>query len=119
MATHHIAKIELFRIDHEITTSLQEIDDEDLCSFVKLHEDPINDEQIELYIYACFFIFEGTGSTKYLEQAIQRTEGWIAVTLADHPDRVRRSLILDMMSVRMHQQNLILENAMSTPLGIR
>jgi hypothetical protein len=93
MTTHHIAKMELFRIDHEIATSLHGMDDEDLRSFAELQEDPINDEQIELYIYTCFFIFEGTRSTEYLEQAIQRTEGWVAVTLADHPDRARRSHI--------------------------
>ena len=41
---------------------------------------------------------------EYLEQAIQRTEGWIAVIAMDHPDRARRFQILDMLSARIYQQ---------------
>ena len=119
MATHHMAEMELFRIDHELTTSLYNMDDEDLRSFAELQEDPTNDEQIELYIYTCFLIFTKMHSREYLEQAIQRTEGWVAVTPAGHPDRIRRSHVLDMMSARMHQHNLIVEDVMPTQAGIR
>jgi hypothetical protein len=92
------------------------MDDKDLHSFAKLHEDPTNNEQIELYIYICFFIFEGTRSTEYLEQAIRRTEGWVVATLADHPDRARRSHILDMLSARMQPH---IEDVIPTLVGIR
>jgi hypothetical protein len=37
---------------------------------------------------------------EYLEQAIQRTEGWAAAVAIDHPDRLRRFQILDIISVR-------------------
>jgi hypothetical protein len=103
MVTHHTAEMELFNIDAEITSSLDYMSDADLRSFAELHEDPASDEQIELYIYTCFLIFTKTRSAEPLEQAIQRTEGWIAVTTSDHPDRARRFHILGMMSARMRQ----------------
>jgi hypothetical protein len=92
---------ELFRVELEMTTLLHDISNEDLCSFAKLHEDPVNDVQIELYVFTYFLLFTRTLLTKYLEQAIQRTEGWVAVTGLDHPDRARRFQIFDMMSARM------------------
>ncbi|RYP01436.1 hypothetical protein DL764_006206 [Monosporascus ibericus] len=102
--------MELFRIDHEIATSLHGMDDEELRSFAELQEDPASNEQIELYIYTRFFIFKRTSLTEHLEQAILRTEGWIAETAVDNPDRARRCDILDMMSTLMSQHRLILED---------
>lgn len=101
--------MELFNIEVEMASSLHDLSDEDLRSFAELQEDPANDEQIELYIYTCFLIFTRTRSTEYLEQAIQRMEGWIAVIAMDHPDRTRRFQILDMMSARMIQLRHVLE----------
>jgi tetratricopeptide (TPR) repeat protein len=101
-----LTNTELFSVDPEIATSLHELSNEDLCSFAELHEDPAKDEQIELYICTCFLIFEKTCSTKYLEQAIQRTEGWIAAIGPEHPDRARRLRLLDMMSARFIDQSV-------------
>jgi hypothetical protein len=97
-----MAEMELFNTEAEITSSLNDMSEEDLRSFAELHEDPANDNQIELYIHTCFLIFRKALSREYLERAIQRAEGWVAVTPADHPDRTRRSHILDMMSAWMH-----------------
>jgi hypothetical protein len=107
---HYMAETELFRIDHEITASLDSMDDDELRSFAKLQEDPASNEQTELYIYTCFFIFKRTCSTEQLEQAVLRTEGWIAEVAADHPDRARRFHILDVLVAQMSQHRLILED---------
>ncbi|EJT69155.1 hypothetical protein GGTG_13264 [Gaeumannomyces tritici R3-111a-1] len=107
MATQHTAVMEPFNIEAEIASSLDDMSEGDLRSFAELHEDPENDDQIELHIYTCFLIFTRTRSTEHLEQAIQRTEGWIAVTATDHPDRTRRFQILDMMSARMSQRAML------------
>ena|SRR6266566_1923477 len=109
-----MAEMELFNTEAEMTSSLYDMSDDDLRSFAELQEDPANDSQIEVYIHTCFLIFTRTRSTEYLRQAIQRAEGWVAVTPADHPDRTRRSHILDMLA-RMHRHNLILEDVL---LGI-
>lgn len=114
-----MAEMELFRIDHEITVSLDSMDDEELCSFAELQEDPASNEQIELYIYTCLFIFKRTRSTEQLEQAILRTEGWIAETAVDHPDRARRFHILDILVALISQHRLILEDDMPALLGTR
>ena len=108
--------MEPFNIEAEIVSSLRDMSDEDLRSFAELQEDPTSDEQIELYIYTCFFIYMRTHSTECLEQAIQRTEGWIEVAASDHPDRARRFQILDMMSARMTQHGPLLEDIPSTHL---
>lgn len=111
--------MELFNIEVEMASSLHDLSDEDLRSFAELQEDPANDEQIELYIYTCFLIFTRTRSTEYLEQAIQRMEGWIAVIGMDHPGRARRFQILDMMSARMIHvlEGVELSQTVATVLG--
>ncbi|KAL8366673.1 hypothetical protein RB595_010506 [Gaeumannomyces hyphopodioides] len=110
--------MEPFNIEAEMASSLDDMSEDDLRSFAGLHGDPANDLQIELYIYTHFLIFTRTRSTEHLEQAIQRTEGWIAVTAADHPDRARRLRILDMMSAEMSQRRLVFQDLMSMLSGI-
>ena len=100
---------ELFRVEPEMATLLHDISNEDLCSFAKLHEDPVNDVQTELYIFTYFLLFTRTLLIKYLKQAIQRTEGWIAVTGLNHPDRARRFQIFDIMLARMCEPMYISE----------
>ncbi|KAL8367940.1 hypothetical protein RB599_003723 [Gaeumannomyces hyphopodioides] len=105
--------MEPFNIEAEIASSLHDMSEDDLRSFAELHEDPENDDQIELHIYTCFLIFTRTRSTEHLEQAIQRTKGWIAVTATDRPDRTRRFHILDMMLARRSQRGLPIEGLLS------
>ena len=101
-----MAEMELFNTEAGMTSFLNDMSKEDLCSFAALQEDPANDNPIELYIHTRFLIFTKTLSREYLEQAIQRAEGWVAETPADHPDRTRRFHILDMMLARMHQHKV-------------
>lgn len=103
------ANMELFHVESEMATLLHDMCNEDLFSFAGLHEDPVNGVQIELYIFTYFLLFTRTFSAEYLEQAIQRAEGWVAVTGLDHPDRARRFQILDMMLARMSQLTYISE----------
>lgn len=111
-----LTSMELFLIEPEIVASLDEISEDDIRSFAELHEDPVNDVQIELYIFAYFRLFIRTQSKEHLEQAIQRAEGWVAVTKFDDPDRARRLQLLDMMSTRMHELTNIFEELPSTVL---
>lgn len=101
--------MEMFHVEPEMASSLHDISDEDLHSFAEL-QDPADDAQIELFIYTCFLVFTRTGSMEYLERAIQRAEGWAVVTANDHPDRARRSEILDMMSAKMCERRHVLED---------
>jgi len=99
-STNGLANTELFYVEPELIATLYEMSNKDLYSFAELHEDPVNDIQIELYILTYFLLFTRTLSMEYLEQTIQRIEGWVAVTDIDHPDRARRFQILDMMLAR-------------------
>jgi wyosine [tRNA(Phe)-imidazoG37] synthetase (radical SAM superfamily) len=101
--------MEPFCVDSEMATLLGGMEDEDLRSFAEL-QDLANNEQIELHVYIHFLVFTKTQSMEFLNQAIQQTEEWVAVTPADHPDRTRRSHILDMLVARKHQYNLLLED---------
>ena len=119
ISVFHMAQMELFNIEAEMASSLYDMSDEELRSLAELQEDPKSDPQIELYIYTCFLLFTRTRSAEYLEQAIQRTEGWIAVIAIDHPDRTRRFQIFDMMSARMSQLRDIREEVVPMLLGNR
>jgi hypothetical protein len=105
-----ITNTELFHVEPEMGTILRDMSNEDLCSFAGLHEDPVNDTHIELYVFIYFLLFTKTRSTEHLEQAIQRAEGWVAVTGLDHPDRARRFQVLDMMLARMSEPTYISED---------
>jgi hypothetical protein len=101
--------MEVFHIEPEMASLLNDTCDEDLCSLPQLQEDPANDAQNELFIYICFLIFTRTGSMEYLERAIQRAEGWVAESANDHPDRARRLEILDKMIARIRERGNMLE----------
>ncbi|KAF2786116.1 hypothetical protein K505DRAFT_290268 [Melanomma pulvis-pyrius CBS 109.77] len=84
-----------FRVEPDMASSLWDMSDEDLRAFAELQEDPTSDVQIELYIYVCLLIFTRTASIEHLDNATNRAERWVALTPNDHPDRARRSEILD------------------------
>jgi hypothetical protein len=99
--------MEMFHIEPDVATSLHDLGD----AFVELREDPASDPRIELYIYICFLIFTRMGSMDYLERAIQRAEGWVAVIGDDYLDRTRRSEILDMMLAKTYERSYMLQDA--------
>ncbi|KAF9781449.1 hypothetical protein IL306_013445 [Fusarium sp. DS 682] len=88
--------MEVFNVEADVRDSLETMEDEELVSFSKLVEDPISDEQIELYIYTCFLLFTRK-STDHLERALNRTKEWIKDLPTGHPDHARRLCILDML----------------------
>jgi hypothetical protein len=92
---------ELFHIDPDLMAALYELEDEDLRSFAELHEDPTNDGQIELCVFAYFSLFVKTLLTAHLERALQGMEEWLAATDPEHPDCCRRSQIFDMISAKV------------------
>ncbi|KAL8310419.1 hypothetical protein RB597_010314 [Gaeumannomyces tritici] len=117
-SSYSMAGMELFHIEADMASLLNDMSDEDLHSFAESQEDPASDEQIELYIYTCFLVFKRSASAEHLERAVQRTEGWVAVTPTDHPDRTRRLHIFDMMSAWVRQQRSMLEDIIPTLLGV-
>ncbi|KAI0977555.1 hypothetical protein F4678DRAFT_413424 [Xylaria arbuscula] len=112
LTPHHAMTTDSFNIEVDLAATLDEMSHEDLHSFAELQEDTASDEQIELYIYTRFLIFTKTWSIEHLDQSIQRTEGWLAITPTDHLDRIRRSHVLDMLVARKHQHKLLLEDLM-------
>lgn len=107
--------MEAFHIDAELLSSLHEASDEDLRALAELHEDPANDDQIELYIYLCFLIFRKSRNTPSLEQAIQRAERWAAATAASHPDHDRRQSIMDTLVAWGYQYRTYEEHVTAEP----
>ncbi|KAI9770997.1 MAG: hypothetical protein M1840_002701 [Geoglossum simile] len=98
MDAHQLAEADPFNVQAEIFSLLGGMRNEELHSFMKRHEDPTGDEQIELHIYTCYLLFLRTRSAEYLEQAIQQTKRWIAETEVEHAERARRDRILCIMS---------------------
>lgn len=104
------SNIEEFYIDAELLSSLHEASEEDLQALAELHEDPANDDQIELYIYICYLIFQKWSNKQSLERSIQRAEGWAAATAASHPDHNRRHSIMDTLNAWGHQYRTVRED---------
>lgn len=105
IASRDVAQMSLFTVETDIISSLHEMDDEYLCSFAELHEDPTSDEQIELYIYACFLLFSRASAMEHLERAIQQAERWMIMTPDGHREQPRRSDIFTMLSARMDPEH--------------
>jgi hypothetical protein len=95
--------MEMFHIEQEMVNLLHDLSDEELQSFVRLHDDFSTDIQIELFIYVCFLIFTRTGSVEYLQQAMECAEAWVKVTPKDNIDQARRLEIFRLMSVKIWQ----------------
>jgi hypothetical protein len=118
-AMNGLTNTELFRVEPGMATLLHGMSNEDIRSFTELYKDPVNDAEIDLYVFMIFLLFTRTALTKYLEQAVQIAEGWVAVTAADHPDRARRFQVFDMMSARMCNLTHISEELLPILTGER
>ena len=91
-----------FTIEPEMVSTLHDMDDEDLRSFAELHEDPTSSVQFELCICTCFLVFKRTGSTEYLQRAVQRAKEWVTLTPDNHRQHAQRSEVSNMLSARMY-----------------
>ncbi|KAI1428440.1 hypothetical protein F5Y12DRAFT_24930 [Xylaria sp. FL1777] len=94
-------------IDGETFTSFDGTDHESLHSFAGLQEEPTSDEQIALYIQTRLLSFLKTESIEHLDQAIARMQGWVALTPADHSERIWRFQFLDKMLVLKNRLNTV------------
>jgi hypothetical protein len=104
-----IGKMEMFRIDLEMDSLLNEMDNEELQAFAETQGYPLNDAEKELLIYIRFRIFSRAESVEYLERAIRLAESWWAIIPRDHPDHARRSKILDMLSAKICERKILTE----------
>jgi hypothetical protein len=111
--------MEKFHIDAELKSFCDEASEADLQALAELHEDPTSDAQIELYIYLCFLLFRKSKDIRHLEQAIQRTEEWVAVTPADHPDHNRRYSLLNTVTIRGYRLQTMKEDTKAMTLEER
>ncbi|UKZ70866.1 uncharacterized protein TrAtP1_011835 [Trichoderma atroviride] len=90
---------EIFHIDAKVKSFCNGLSEEDIQAFAELREDPINDAQIEFYIYLCFLHFQKSKDMKSLKQAKQRAKKWAAATPAHHPDYNRRRSLLNTVTI--------------------
>jgi len=108
--------MEPFQVDPEMVTLLGEMSNDDLRSFAELHEDPINEMQIDLCMFAYSLLFTRTRSKEHLEKAAQRAEVRVVVTTLDDPDRARRSELIGTMLARIYELMDTLEELLSARL---
>lgn len=101
--------MEPFRIEPEMAGLLKNMSDEELRSFVELQQDPTNDTETELFIYASLLISSRLNCIGFIEQAHGQANQWVAVTPVGHTDRDRRFKILDFLLAGMLQQREGLE----------
>lgn len=101
--------MEPFRIEPEMAGLLKNMSDEELRSFVELQQDPTNDTETELFIYASLLISSRLNCIEFIEQAHRQAHQWVAVTPVGHMDRDCRFKILDFLLAGMLQQREGLE----------
>jgi hypothetical protein len=103
MAFDQFAEMDLFNVEADMASFLDDKSNEELHLFIKLHEYSTSDEQIGLHIYACFLLSMRTQSAEHLEQAIQRAKVWPPVAERRCADRAWRFQVLDKVATRMNQ----------------
>ncbi|KAK6533638.1 hypothetical protein TWF694_002573 [Orbilia ellipsospora] len=89
-----------FEIDPDLVTLVEECEPTDLEALADLYQEPIDDKQIELYIFCCFQVFQKSGSIKYLSLGAEHAAGWEYITPAGHRDLDRRRKILSAVSLK-------------------
>ncbi|KAL2014889.1 hypothetical protein VTN00DRAFT_2414 [Thermoascus crustaceus] len=88
---------EVFQINEEIASSLREIDDDELRVFSELHEDPTNDEEIELFIFTNFNLYKRTGDPEWAQRAMVQTDLWLLSTPLEDEQSARRYRIANLI----------------------
>lgn len=78
--------MEHFNIDEEMISLLTGLSSRELISFAILIEDPISDEQIELYIFASLLIAKNLGFITSAKSAIDACRSWISTQPEDGDD---------------------------------
>lgn len=73
----------IFQIDEDLASSLQELEIDELQVFAELHANHEDDSQTEMFIYACFRLCRRTGAREWAVKALVETEKWLASTLLD------------------------------------
>lgn len=81
---------DVFQIDEELASSLQELDDDELECFAELHESSTNDAEMELFIFACLELFKRTRAQEWAQRAAVQADLWIASTILSDDHVVRR-----------------------------
>lgn len=104
----------LFDIDAEIASSLEDKSNEELRSFIRLHEDQTSDKQIELHLYACLLFSIRTLPMKYPEYATSGVKEWFAATRLEHAERCGLLQILNKTATRMSQDRNVFGDTMSS-----
>lgn len=97
--------MENFHIDLDLVSSIREFDLDELENLVELSDDPISDEQIELYIYVCIHIYQKWNKEEYRDRATQRAKEWVAMESASHVHHQRRCDILSVALAQGQQQH--------------
>lgn len=98
------AKMENFHIDLDLVSSIEEFDLDELENLVELSDDPISDEQIELYIYLCIHIHQKWHKEEFLKRATRRAKEWEAMESTSHVHHERRCDILSVVLAQGQQQ---------------
>ncbi|RDA91099.1 hypothetical protein CP533_6693 [Ophiocordyceps camponoti-saundersi (nom. inval.)] len=85
----------VLHVDAEIRAAMHGLDGDELQAFAQLYENPANDDEIEIYLYACVLVFFRTDSAACIHQAIDQATKWVAAISQDNPDYSRRLNTLD------------------------
>ncbi|KAI1360411.1 CHAT domain-containing protein [Xylaria arbuscula] len=85
----------LFKVDTEMASCLQDLDDESLRYHLEIEEENTGNDPDELFIYTCFLIFSRSQNIEFLDRAIRRAQAWLSLTPPENEDRARRFEILN------------------------
>ncbi|KAK6527711.1 hypothetical protein TWF694_004691 [Orbilia ellipsospora] len=82
----------------EVISALRDLEDVELYYLADMYEKLDKDDEIQFYIYVCFYIFKNTKSQGYLRKATIRAQKWIEGLEIGDPDRIRRLRLMDTMA---------------------
>ena len=96
-ATRLLVEMDVFRVEPEFMSMLEDLDEESLSGFAALYKNTESDSDIEVAVFVQFLRFTKSSSPEFLEAALQQATKWAAATEAGDPERSRRFQIVDMM----------------------
>lgn len=101
--------MEVFQIEPDLMSTLEDLDQEGLSDFAALYEGLKSDSEIEVAIFIHLLLFTKSSSPEFLERALQRAMRWAEATEVKDPDRSRRFQIVDMVLAMQLTHNEPLE----------
>ena len=80
----------IFCVDDDLVQIVVNASEANLLDLAAIYQEPLSDDEIELFLFICDTLALKGWSDEYMDQAKQMAEDWLTQVESEHPDYCRR-----------------------------